>query len=316
MRTSPRCQLLALCAALATFSLSAFGQSCEIVVPFIIRPEKPPRKAALPSNGDFFINVHGTRIKGRVLDRKPGGRHVAVLLDGSGSMRKLWSLSQRLTGEVVQTLNASDEVAYQRFGETFNQSLPASSGREPILAAIGSTEPPHGGTALRDAMAAALAQPGFLRKDDAIVLITDGQDNVSKLKESALERQLIERQVRLFPIMVVDLFDPDNPAFPETLRQIDELVEATGGYAIWPLQTRFRFVGDPKHLDDRSMNELTLQLRVLTEGIDRANVVAFSLPEGLPRTSRKNLQIDLMDEAGQKLKGIRLVYPKHPPICN
>lgn len=159
---------------------------------------------------------------------------VAFLLDVSGSMREVGKLdaAKDAIGHIVNSLRPSDRVALICFADDqvswvtefttdrdrFNERLQVQVG--------------YGQTAIHDALSAA---PGFVQAAavgrKAMVLITDGVDNASRL---SVADAVASARTASVPIYVVGLsathFEPTKrDPIPESLRVLQAYSTETGG---------------------------------------------------------------------------------------
>jgi len=185
---------------------------------------------------------------------------IAFLLDVSGSMRLLDKIgeSREAIRYFVDGLQKNDQAAVMTFADGEVDTLaPFGTGPETILARLALVKA-YGQTALNDAIAAA---PGIVEQEQngrkAIVLITDGLDNASKL--SLFEAMSAARRADV-PIYAIGFAsstaDKDKPGLepppPEagTNAEILKLIaNETGGNFFW--------IDDPDDLKEaiRSIEE-------------------------------------------------------------
>ena len=108
-------------------------------------------------------------------ERKP--IQVVLLLDVSASMKREDRLVKAVEAAraFVEALEPKDSVAVLAFSDETKVLQPFTLEREPLLAAIGATEPQRG-TSLYDAIHVAAATLGEQEGRRALILLSDGQD--------------------------------------------------------------------------------------------------------------------------------------------
>ncbi len=158
-----------------------------------------------------------------------GPATVAVVFDLSGSMggAKIRRAREALA-RFVQTGHRDDEYSLVGFNEQVKLLLERSRAGESLPDLVASVKP-RGGTALYDAVALGLAQVarGAWSKR-ALIVISDGEDNRSRLSFKALKQMTAEGDALIYSIVIKDwLTRPTSDSLPE-------LAEATGGLAFFP----------------------------------------------------------------------------------
>jgi Ca-activated chloride channel family protein len=158
---------------------------------------------------------------------------VGLVVDHSGSM--ITKRDEVIEGAVafVQASNPQDREFVVNFGETVSFGLPANvaftSNTEDLKAAL-SVPSAAGKTAMYDALVAALehVQSDHLDKR-AIILISDGGDNVSTHSFNQVLRTAQAANVVIYAIGLLDPLDADQD--PRVLKQ---LASVTGGQVYFP----------------------------------------------------------------------------------
>lgn len=168
---------------------------------------------------------------------------VLLVLDASGSMagrgsdtRKItaeWAGTLRIARSIVEGLPAQDEVALVVFSDDISKEASFELRRPDLLQQLAELEfhPPHGRTALLDALGRATQLFGQGHPGDTIIVISDGGDNRSRSTAGVMERNLLLRGIRVFALA----FDDQDPRTPEEragVPMLQELSTVTGGDAI------------------------------------------------------------------------------------
>lgn len=231
------------CAAAAAFSLLTLPESASA------QQAAPPRSlnvTVMDGNGGWVTGL--TRESFTVLD---GGRPseivsfaagdmpatVCVLLDASASFNTVRrGLVRGALAHFLKVSHPSDEF----FVIAFNQSPQLLQGMtgDPaaVLGAIDryASVEPKGQTAIYDSLYLGLhgAARGRHAKR-AVVLVTDGQDNVSRYKFNELRRELKESDVTVYAVGVVDA-NGDSALDYGGRAVLEELAGLSGGKAFFP----------------------------------------------------------------------------------
>ena len=176
-----------------------------------------------------------------------------LLLDVSGSRADAsWSRGSELPGmeqkyayAFFSSLLRPGDLAYVReFAET-NKLLATKSADPEVLYEAVSHEPvPHGPTALLQAVYDACSDDvatGKWRK--AILLITDGGENNSKVSQKVVENCLRKEDVAVFAVGIFAPVQGRSPTLEEMNgpKLLDEFAMDSGGY-VWPVTDETEFM--------------------------------------------------------------------------
>jgi hypothetical protein len=156
-----------------------------------------------------------------------------------------------------------------------------------------------GGTALYDAIISAVrSAPKTGWSADTIYVISDGEDHLSYSTSTDVEREVVEAGIRLF-FLFLPSWD-DSPKHRKRVliqrRQLRRIARDSGGAA-------FEFSRHPSNGDP------FVSIRPLYDAIiTQSYIVEVQLPQGVDEPRRWKL--DVVDNKGKKLKGVKLVYPR------
>lgn len=132
---------------------------------------------------------------------------VGLVFDASGSMRNKIHKSAEAAAAFFKTANQGDEFFLVEFGERPKLSTPFTSDSDQIYRKIVHSRP-FGRTSLIDAIHLALLQMKKARNSrKAIVILSDGGDNRSRLTPSEIKGALLESNVQMY---AMGIFDPDD----------------------------------------------------------------------------------------------------------
>jgi Ca-activated chloride channel homolog len=163
---------------------------------------------------------------------------IALLIDTSGSMRlgPRLATARQAADMLFTQFGPADEAALFTFDQTLVEVVPFSSDLDELRNGVGRVAP-FGSTSLHDAVAAAargLAARPSLRR--AVVAITDGFDNSSRLSAVAASGVASSSDV---PVYVLAVAASDRPVNPNEVSlepvegggvaRLDDLTRRTGG---------------------------------------------------------------------------------------
>ena len=134
---------------------------------------------------DFEVVDGGSTRPITDLQRDAAGISVAVLFDVSGSMEAQLGNAREAAGHVLGWMDASsDEAAVYTFDTHLDERTPFTTGLKTVPGSM-STLVPFGATSLHDAIAATATRVGAREgRRRAVIVLTDGADNASRLTPS------------------------------------------------------------------------------------------------------------------------------------
>ncbi|HKS97158.1 MAG TPA: vWA domain-containing protein, partial [Terriglobia bacterium] len=164
-------------------------------------------------------------------------------------------------------------------------------------------------TALYDAVLVALDELNPPRQEDAIYVITDGEDNRSHAKPSEAESALLAAGVRLFTLL---LYDPTmrrgRPV--GNVWEADDLVRVakhTGGAV-----SSFEYADYPPHrLSDRELATIVASARLLYPLMQRAYRIKIAMPPDIDKP--RDWTLEVME--GKKRSHLQVLYPRLSPCA-
>lgn len=257
------------------------------------------------------LPVAGARVSDRPMK-------VVLAVDTSTSMTTLehrWALVHELTAVLTRFLHPRDEVGLILFARDVSESVAPSSERDIILPVLPSYESfravkPQGGTRLFDSVLP-LIKNGTLGSGDVLLLLSDGGDNHSKVREKAFLQAVERSGVRIFAAGFSEPF-PYTGREDEGSRLFDELAARSGGDVIW-FRERPILKGKPPTLDEKTRARVASVAKTLVVQIDMPYLLELTIPSAVQAESRWQLQA--VDADGRKLEGVVLSYPDHLPAC-
>lgn len=166
----------------------------------------------------------------------PGADRVAIVfaLDQSGSLREVISQQHDAAVALFGRFGNRSSVAVLRFAESQSLVVPFGRDSEAVRAAFTFAAGANQRTAIFDAAARALEMfddlPRVRTERRLVVLISDGLDNASKTKASAVIAAALEQAVSFY-VVHLPLFEPREGrlAVRPPTRGFRDLAERTGG---------------------------------------------------------------------------------------
>lgn len=219
---------------------------------------------------------------------------VGFLFDASGSMRNKLRKSSEAAGAFFKTANTEDEFFLIEFNDHPRLLMPFTQNAEAVYRHIQRIKP-VGRTALLDAIHMALVQMKSaknLRK--AIVIVSDGGDNLSRYTESEIKSAMREADVQVYAMGIFDLDDspkrtPEERNGPKLL---DELAEQTGGRH-YPVNNLDELPTVCERIGNELRNEYLIGYSPTNDAEDgtyRKVKVTVSAQEGMPSLRAHNRQ--------------------------
>ena len=180
---------------------------------------------------NFRVFEDGVEQKVAYFSKQDAPLSVGLVFDSSGSMTRKIRKAAEAAAAFFKTANAGDEFFLVEFGERPKLMMPFTTDSDQVYRKIVQSRP-FGRTSLIDAIHMALVQmknARYARK--AIVILSDGGDNRSRLTRREIKGALIESDVQMY---AMGIFDRDDvaKATPEEEngpRLLDELAAQTGG---------------------------------------------------------------------------------------
>jgi Ca-activated chloride channel family protein len=167
------------------------------------------------------------------------GVSVAVLFDVSGSMEGQLTDAREAARHVLSWLDDRDEAAVFTFDTRLEERTPFTTGLKTLPDAMGRVIP-FGATSLHDAIAAAARRVGQREgRRRAVIVLTDGADNASRLKPSDVAEVASEIDVPVYIFGIVKSIDNPSEETATTsvarsafIGPLSELAVRTGGHTL------------------------------------------------------------------------------------
>ena len=192
--------------------------------------DKEGRFAPGLDRGAFAVYEDGVRQEISFFSDRDAPAAVGIVLDVSGSMTgaKIMRAREALA-RFIRTSHEEDEYFLIGFNERPQLLMEGARGSEAMLARISGIRP-QGATALYDAVAFGIEQVERSRLNKrALIVISDGEDNRSRLDSGDVKRMLREAGITVYTILI-------GPLLPRSKggAVMDELASASGGKSFFP----------------------------------------------------------------------------------
>jgi Ca-activated chloride channel homolog len=183
---------------------------------------------------DHF-KVYEDNIEQRIKDfkREDIPVSVGILIDNSGSMRDKRGKVNSAALTLVRNSNPRDEVFVVNFNDEAFLDKDFTSNLEELKEGLEKIDS-RGGTAYYDAIQMSLdhlRERGRLSKK-ALVVVTDGEDNASRMTLEALLKLAQESEAAIYTVGL--LSDENNRAAKRARKAMQAISESTGGAAFFP----------------------------------------------------------------------------------
>lgn len=158
---------------------------------------------------------------------------MGIVIDNSASMKNKFQRVQAAAKNLVANSNPQDEVFLVNFNDDVYRDTDFTSDPQKLAQGLAKIDC-KGGTAMRDALQSAIRYAKAKGKHDkkVIVLVTDGDDNMS---ESTLEEVVRESQQREILVYAIALLsEEEHDAAKRAKAALDLITKATGGHVWYP----------------------------------------------------------------------------------
>jgi Ca-activated chloride channel homolog len=227
--------------ALAVLSLAApQGQGAPVfpaeVRLVVVHPTVRNRRGELVTGldrGAFTVYENGKPQPISVFRRDDVPVSLGILIDNSGSMRKLRGKVEAAALAFVRASNPQDEMFVLNFADKSRVDVALTTDHPALEAGIAGIDS-IGGTAMRDAIevAEAYLNERATRDRKGLLLITDGNDNASVTPMDRIRKRAEQRDIAIYAVGLQDV--GDSAKTKRGRDELDDLTEGTGGFAHYP----------------------------------------------------------------------------------
>jgi VWFA-related protein len=212
------------------------GGVSMVAVSAVVRKHNGQWVSGLTQN-EFEVLDNGTPRPIQAFESQSAGINIALLVDLSGSMdvaAKLTPVRQTID-PMVASLSASDNVGLYTFDTRLHELQPMQPASPAVLEKL-KTLRPFGATSIYDAIAETSRTLALRGPRRAIVVLTDGGDNASRLTPEAVSGIASAIDVPVYVVLVVSPLDQsgsgvnDEAALDAQLHgRLADLAHWTGG---------------------------------------------------------------------------------------
>lgn len=240
-------------------------------------------------------------------DKFNAGR-VLILIDLSGSLKDEADVIKHVGPALARNLPAGARVAFGFFYDKVVMSSGFTSDPkelEPLIDQARKTRM-EGRTSLLDAIHQGLQLFHDPVPGDAIVVITDGDDNASKIKRQNAERELQAAGVRLFPLVLIhrsSLFQ-----YEEGREWLVHASRDTGG-ATYDISTDATRWADAQWKKDLNNSLLTFWQETVLHGYS----IRLKIPAEIRKPSKWKLEAVATDD--KRMREAEIYYPRYLEPC-
>lgn len=292
------------------------AQWCKAVLPVTVEPDVesagPRDVVAKLTKRSFAVRMGDMRIEpDLVAPSQPVSTRVVLLFDTSSSMGRKWGVAQSLAINLVRHLDPKDDLSLITYSTSVTVQAGSTKDREAIIRALAELKPPNGRTALLDAVGKSISEVP-LHRGDTLVIITDGQDNSSRMSQKRLRDIVLSSGIRIFGIGLYDdqLLTPEEANSPMLMM---DLAEMTGGESADVRLSELHFTGKPPQADKKSAERLTLDLVRLANAIDHPIMLLLEWP--VATTAVLPLKVEVVDGKGHRQKNLVVHSPRQVAGC-
>ena len=223
--------------AMQESSTATFKAGVDLVrVAAVVRDHKGRFVQDLNAN-DFEVLDGGLKRSITDFRRDISGVSLALLFDVSGSMEGHLPSAREAATHVLSWLDARDEAAIFTFDTELRQSIAFTEGLKALPEQLASVVP-FGATSLHDAISETARRVGAREgRRRAVVVLTDGNDNASRLTPAEVSAAASEIDVPVYIVGVVPAID--NPTADTATMSVErsafsgplaDLANWTGGH--------------------------------------------------------------------------------------
>ena len=221
-------------------------------------------------------------------------------------------MAHAAASEFVSSAPSQVQVSFISFASEIAQKFDASGGRRPIQDWLSSPRVREGRdlkgyTALYEAISAALGQLAPPKLGDSIYVITDGGENASKEKMSAIEQSLQTSGVRLFAFLLGGLLTQEEQ---NGAKDLYDLTRRSGGFTVSARPNAISMSVD----ETGARAAVRTMTRMLQAEISSFYVLGIQIPGSSARGESLRIQIKRTKGLG-KSKEVTATYPNKLPGC-
>lgn len=279
------------------------------------------------SVSDLEAKVHGKPVKILSIAPDPRPHRLVLIMDASGSMGSsqgdtpLWILELSLARHLFEMNRERFPIALLVFNEHGNDTTDFMKGNSAVgekLYRIAEDRDyikshVNGRTALRDAILQGIQLLNHPTSADAVYVLTDGRDNLSRENPSDFSRRLAVSSVRVFAVLLYQRLSNRNRT-PEEYgpTELKEITRKSGGEILTAAEWHGKSVALTANAEAKVKSEETLHR--LYQAILQDSLLEVELPA--PLAKNEHLELKLSNAARQRWKNAQITYPDTLLSCN
>ncbi|MBO0797896.1 MAG: VWA domain-containing protein, partial [Blastocatellia bacterium] len=242
------------------------------------------------SKDDFAVFEDKVQQQIEAVSREEIPISFGIVIDTSGSMRNKLKTVSDAALTIIRQKRPVDEGFVIQFKSEPELVQPFTYDESDLESAIGELFT-HGGTALLDAIinSSGYAHDQGKQRRKAIVVISDGLEKNSSVKEKEVIEAIKENEVQLYMIGFIEEGEPTSPYMKSPSQKARELLEQlaydSGGQAFFP----------------KDLNELPAIAAQIAKALRTQYVVSYYPSNAKHDGSFRNVQVDVSSRAGQKM---------------
>jgi hypothetical protein len=272
-------------------------------------------------SADMQGKVNGKPVQILGITKPANAERVVIVLDASGSMSSKWQRAVEFAVEIVQESPSSAEFALVIFADNELRTVGFGKTGPEFITEIMSFKnvQPSGRTGLRDSIWKAVSMFEPNQQGNTIVVVSDGEDNQSKVSPRRLREAMWSRGIRvMFALFFEDRYSldrfqhssppptPTSPSGPGMYRTVvgddgdadaARLAESSGGF--------LSRIENPQVLP-KVAQEIAFE-------IENYVAVRITVPTTLEKEA--SLHLEAVDPSGRKRKNVELRFPEKLPPC-
>jgi VWFA-related protein len=302
-----------LCAALLMMASLAFAQEVPkveesvsvgyVMIPFTVLGEQGAPITNLRS-GEVRLLVDGKRVPSDMFEKSENAPvSFTILLDASGSMALAGKMdaARAAVGALLAHRRKGDDFALFEFAESeAHELVPFTENPKDITDALATVQP-YGKTAFFDALST-MPERSRLGKNPsrAIILLSDGIDNNSKLTRADLASMLQGESVPIYPLGIRDPREQHGKSKEELsdLDLLDAVANLTGG--------KLYLGNEPQ--------QIALAVAAIEKDLRAQYLIGFA-PTGQGGVKYRHISLQL----ASRVRGVRVragYFGTEPPVGN
>jgi Mg-chelatase subunit ChlD len=256
----------------------------------------------------------------RIVSSTPdeGPRRIVIVLDASGSMwgakGNKWAMTLWIAHHLAISSPSGVSLALLVFNDKTQLSVSFSEGKAGVLEHLRQLEQTtnpktvHGGTALRQAVMDAFHMLESPRLGDVVFVITDGDDNKSRISDRELERTVIAAGVRLYAVVLVNQAE-HTPEEIGGRYQFAGIVEQTGGDTFTLLSSGpSAVVAETYYRDNKGLSDLGKSLLGWYPQLTEFYRLEIELPTPVDKLRPWKLEVKTDSKDAKKPR--QVIYPR------